>query len=379
MDMKVLPADNYKVVNKSVITDKDLKILRMLYLPIIGDTPIVLYNMFLDDMDKQEVESDWLTHNHIFTNLHTVSSEFVMARNMLEAVGLVKTYYKQGTVSNYIYELYSPVSAHEFFTHPIFNIVLYNNVGKIEYERLLNYFKIPRINKDDFVEVTHSFNQVFKFKPADMLDRQSDDIRKYNKLKLSIDSDFDMDMFISTLPEYIDKKIVTKDMQELIINLAYMYGIDNIKMQDIFKSCLNSKGSVSKEELRKVCRDYYQVDNSGMLPTMLEFTQPSYLRKPIGDNSKIAKMIYTFETTSPIDFLKSKHNGAEVPGRDIKILEDLLINYKLKPGVINVLVDYVLKTNDNKLTRNLIETIAGQWRRKKVETVEEAMEIAKAT
>ena len=88
-------------------------------------------------------------------------------------------------------------------------------------------------------------------------------------------------------------------------------------------------------------------------------------------------MIYTFETTSPYDFLKSKHNGAEPMKRDIKLLEDLIIDYKLKPGVVNVLIDYVLKTNDNKLNRSLIETIAGQWLRNKIETVEDAMEIAK--
>ena len=103
MDMKVLPADNYRVVNKSVITDKDLKILRMLYLPIIGDTPIVLYNMFLDDLDKLEIASEWLEHNHIFTNLHAVSSEFVEARNKLEAIGLIKTYYKEDMVNKYIF------------------------------------------------------------------------------------------------------------------------------------------------------------------------------------------------------------------------------------------------------------------------------------
>ena len=61
----------------------------------------------------------------------------------------------------------------------------------------------------------------------------------------------------------------------------------------------------------------------------------------------------------------------------MKLVEDLMIDHKLNAGVINVLIDYVLKTNDNKLNRSLVETIAGQWSRSKIETVEEAMEIAK--
>ena len=275
--------------------------------------------------------------------------------------------------------MFSPVSAHEFFAHPIFNIVLYNNVGKVEYERLLDYFKIPKINKEGYTEITHTFSQVFKSSPATASFMYKDNIRKYNKLKLNINASFDIDLLIETMPKNINHKIFTKDLQELIIILAYLYDIEVVKMQEIIKSCINERGTVDREGLRKVCRDYYQIDHSGMLPTMVELTQPAYLRKPIGDNSRMAKMIYTFETVSPLDFLKSKHGDGEVVKRDVKLLEDMLIDYKLKPGVVNVLIDYVLKTNDNKLSRNYVETIAGQWSRKKIETVEEAMDIARKT
>ena len=377
MNMKILPADNYKVVNKSIITDNDLKILNMLYLPLIGALPIMLYNTLVNDLNKQDVISGDLEHAHLLSNLHATSEELVSARNMLEGIGLIKTYFKDETIRKYIYELYSPVSAHEFFSHPVFNVIIYNNVGKKEYERLFEYFKVPKVSKEGYVEVTHTFNQVFKSMPADYNVMYKDNVRKYNKLKLNINTSFDINLLIETMPKQFDKKLFTKDLQELIILLAYLYDIDVFKMQDIIKTCVNEKGMISRDELRKVCRDYYQIDHNGMLPTMTLLTQPSYLRKPIGDNSKLAKMIYTFETVSPLDFLKSKHDDGEVVKRDIKLLEDLLIDYKLKPGVVNVLIDYVLRTNDNKLSRNLIETIAGQWARKHIETVEEAIDIAK--
>ncbi len=377
MSVSLLPADNYLVVNKSIITDQDKLILSMLYLPITGSLPIMLYNTLVNDLDKEEIISDGLEHAHLLSNLKVSCQELESARNILEGIGLLKTYLKKDTVNKYIYELYSPVSAHEFFSHPIFNIVLYNNVGKKEYERLLNCFKVPKINKDDYEEVTHSFKDVFESVPYTSFDMYRDNIRKYNKLKLNIDSSFDMNFLIETMPKNIDKKIFTKDLQELIIYLAYLYDIDAPKMQNIVKSCINEKGIVSRDELRKICRNHYQFDHSGILPTIVDRTQPEYLRKPIGDNSNMAKMIYTFETVSPYDFLKSKHNGNEPTKRDMQLLEDLLIDYGLKPGVINVLIDYALKTNDNKLNRNFIETIAGQWTRKKIETVEEAMDYAR--
>lgn len=377
MNISLLPADNYIVINKSIITSSDLKVLNMLYLPIIGPLAVTLYHTFLEDLDSQSLFSDSLSHSHLVSTLHISLNELVDARHVLEGIGLLKTYLKEGSVNSYLYELYSPVSSHEFFSHPIFNIVLYNNVGKKEYERLVNCFKLPKINKESYHEITCQFNEVFKSIPYTSSDIYIDNIRKYNKLKLSIDSDFDMNFLIENMSKNIDRKVFTKDLQELIIQLAILYDIDASKMQSILRSCINERGTINREELRKVARNHYQFDHMGLLPTIIEQTQPEYLRKPIGENSKIAKMIYTFETTSPYDFLRSKYKDAEPVKRDVKLLEDLIIDYKLKPGVVNVLIDYVLKTNDNKLTRSLVETIAGQWKRKNIETVEDAMDIAR--
>jgi len=377
MNPSLLPADIYTVINKSIITDNDKKILNMLYLPITGALPIMLYNLLISDLDKLELIGEPNTHAKLLSSLHLTTNELENARNVLEAVGLLKTYLKQDTVNNYIYELYSPVSAHEFFSHPIFNIVLYNNVGKKEYDNLVAYYKMPKINKDNYNDITHAFNEVFNSIPYTSSNISSDNIRKYNKLRLNINSSFDINFLIESVSKNIDRKIFTKDLQELIISLAFLYDIDVTRMQNILRTCINERGTINRDELRKTCRNHYQFDHSGLLPTVIEHAQPEYLRKPIGDNSNIAKMIYTFETISPYDFLKSKHNGAEPPKRDLKLLEDLIVDYKLKPGVVNVLIDYVLKTYDKKLTRTRVETIAGEWSRNKIETVEEAMDIAK--
>ena len=87
-------------------------------------------------------------------------------------------------------------------------------------------------------------------------------------------------------------------------------------------------------------------------------------------------MIYTFETISPRELLISKNKGSDPTRRDLKLIEDLLIDYKLKPGVVNVLIDYILNVNEKKLTRGLVEMLAGQWQRLGIETVEDAMKIA---
>ena len=62
--------------------------------------------------------------------------------------------------------------------------------------------------------------------------------------------------------------------------------------------------------------------------------------------------------------------------RELQIIEDLMVKQKMKPGVVNVLISYVLKVNNNKFTRSYVETVASQWCRLNIETVEDAMEVA---
>ena len=48
----------------------------------------------------------------------------------------------------------------------------------------------------------------------------------------------------------------------------------------------------------------------------------------------------------------------------------------MPPAVVNVLLDYVLRKNNNKLATNYIETIAGQWKRAGLKNASEAMDFA---
>ena len=370
----LVPADTYVVVNKTILHNEDRKIITSLYLPIIGTDAVMLYFTLWADLDNSEILSSEFSHQKLVSSLRITINELQTSFDKLEAIGLIKAFIKEGNVNNYIYEIFSPVSASEFLSHPILNIVLYSNVGKREYDNLVKAFKIPRLNTSNYKDITKSFNDVFESTSMTSYDLSLEDIRKYNKLKLNINSNFDFNFLISSMPKNLDtSKMFSKDIKELIINLSFIYDIDAIKMANIVKVSLNDNGSINRESLRKNSRNFYQFNNGVLLPTIIDNNQPEYLRKPIGDTSRRAKMIYTFETISPRELLINKNNGNEPTRRDLKLIEDLLIDYKLKPGVVNVLLDYAINVNNKKLTRGFVETIAGEWQRKGIETVEDAM------
>ena len=372
-NISVLPADTYTVVNKTVITDKDKKVLTMLYQPIIGFVAVSLYLTLIDDLDKQEIMSDELTHHHLMATMQLRLEDILMAREKLEAIGLMNTYLKKDNINQYVYLLYSPITANDFFNHPILNIVLYNNLGKKEYEKVLNYFKVPRINLKDYENITCSFDEVFQSVKGTVMELEDDIVNKDSN-NINIQKGVDFNLILSSIPErQIHEKCFNEEVKQLINHLSYIYQLDTLDMIGLIRNSLNEKGLIDKTLLRKSCRDYYQFENQGNLPTLIYNKQPDFLKKPVGDNSKRAKLVYTFENITPYQLLKAKYKGAEPTDRDKQLIESLLIDQKLAPGVVNVLISYVLKTQNEQLKKSYVETIAGQWKRLNIETVEDAM------
>ena len=277
-NITTLPADTYLVVNKTNIVESDRKIITMLYQPIIGYTATCLYFTFIDDLDKLEILSDDLTHHHLMATMQLKLEEIIKAREKLEAVGLLKTYLKKDNINHYVYLIYSPISANEFFNHPILNIVLYNNLGKLEYDKLINYYKIPRLNLKDYEDITSSFNEVFSPVAGKSL-TVDDDIVKKSSNSLLLNKSIDFNLLISSIPkEMINEKCFSEEIKELINSLAYTYNIDDSTMTSLVRDSINEKGLIDKVILRKSCRNYYQFEEGGRLPTLIYNRQPDYLK-----------------------------------------------------------------------------------------------------
>ena len=234
-NLTILPADIYTVINKTVIKETDSKLISMLYQPIIGFTAVSLYFTLINDLDKLEVMSDDLTHHHLMSTMQLKLEDIVIAREKLEGVGLLKTYVKKDkNINSYVYQLYSPISANEFFHHPILNVVLYNNLGKKEYEKLVNYYRLPKKNLKDYEDVTCSFDEVFKSVKGTILE-MSDDITKRDSNNIIINKGIDFNLLISSLPEsLISEKCFTKEVRDLINSLAYTYNINNNRFKNIY-------------------------------------------------------------------------------------------------------------------------------------------------
>jgi replication initiation and membrane attachment protein len=183
---------------------------------------------------------------------------------------------------------------------------------------------------------------------------------------------------MTSMPKGIIKaNSLTKKLKDLIEQLSFIYNIDTLQMIELLRTCITEQGTFDAGELRQKARKYYQYDNDGKLPTLVHKSQPEFLKTGEQDSSELSQIIFLFETTTPYEFLKIKNKGAAPTSRDLKLIEELMVDLELPPAVVNVLIDYVLKKNNNKLSKPLLETIAGQWKRCDIKTAKDAIELAK--
>ena len=375
--VNLLPADTYIVRNATILNNESRLVLIKLYQPIIGSTAISLYFTLWSNLDTSQIISTEYTHHSLMAIMRIKLEDILEAREKLEAIGLLKTYLKKGSINSYVYELYSPLDPEEFTSNPILATTLASNIGKIEYEKTINVFKIPIISLDDYKDVSASFGDTFEVTDA-LEDFETTDIRKVKQVDLVVDEKIDLNSLLGMIPnEILNHRSITKETKSLIYKLAYIYSLDEGELSELIRNSVNEKKIIDKNLLRTNCHNYYTFEHQNTTPSLIYKNQPEYLRKKVSGNSRKSKLIYTFETTSPYDFLTGKNKGIRPSKSDLLLVENLMIDYDLPPGVVNVLIDYVLKINENKLTKNFVLAIANQWKRSNVKTVEEAMNICK--
>jgi len=386
---EVVPGDRYTVTIDGSFSEMDRKVLSFLYQPLIGPVCISLYHTFLSQVEDNRLWSEPSLHYHLMNLLGLNLQEIYNARLKLEGIGLLKTFVKQeNDTKSYVYHLQPPLSPEQFFTDSMLNIFLYKRTGKQLYHRLRKCFSDVSFFSDGYENVTREFQQVFSSTSIypDQVEFEKfhqNDERLFAKKApepISVHPDtFNFDLFIAGLSDQIiPRKAITPLVKDAILKLAFLYGMDHLQMKNIVFSVINEKDEIDIEQLRKTARDWYQLEHADDLPMLVDRTQPVPLfsEKDYND-TKEGKLIQYLEKVSPRQLLKDISNGAEPSKADLQLIEDIMFKQKLTPGVTNVLIHYVLLRTDMKLHKSYVEKIASHWARKKIQTVQEAMDLAK--
>ncbi|MEC2054676.1 replication initiation and membrane attachment family protein [Peribacillus psychrosaccharolyticus] len=391
---ELIPVDRYMVSSAGLLHDYDRKILTLLYQPLIGPVCVSLYMTLWSEIEANRLWSHSSTHYSLMNTIGLNLNEIFEARTKLEGIGLLKVYRKKmNDEKQFIYELRPPLTPEQFFTDGMLNIYLYKKIGKAHFNRLKKFFCDDRIQVDEFEEVTKSFSAIFTSDHMDSLymsDEAADTLEPESTQQFigrpegeepeGFESTFDFTLFFSGLKSSLaPKKAFTSKVTETISKLAFLYGINPLQMQGLVIGSVNMDNEIDLKELRKSAQNWYQIEYNKDMPSLTERVQPVKHRTQHEEpKTQEQEYIRHLETTSPRDRLMQLSGGAEPSANDMQIIEGVMLNQNLRPGVINVLIEYVMLKTDMKLTKAYVEKIASHWTRKNVSTVTEAMELAKS-
>lgn len=393
--MHLLPVDRYIVRTSSLLNDTDRKIITLLYQPLIGAVAHSLFFSLLSELENDQFTSKETTHKTLMTMTGLPLDKIYEERKKLEGIGLLNVYKKkQNDEITYLYELQKPFSPVEFFKDDVLSVYLFNRVGKFRYLQIRDRFTLDRVDKDNYNEVTLSFSDVFtslhhsemaahqgELSSSLIIPEQSEIVgNNYTSSYTMLEESFDFSLLVTHLSNLINPTtLLTDQVKETITRLAFVYRIDPYEMSKVVQDSLLQDDTVDLNVMREKVKNWYKFTYESDPPALGLKTHPQKYRTMDGKEpiSEEEEMISHYETESPLTLLESKSDGAKVPPADAKILEALLLDYKLLPGVANVLIDYVLEINEMNLTKSFVEKIAAQWARKNIKTVKEAMDFAK--
>lgn len=394
--MHLIPGDFYSVQITGSINEMDKKIVTLLYQPLIGAVAHSLYFSLVSELENDCFTSSKVSHRTLMTMMNLALDRIYEERKKLEGVGLLKVYKKEEAeteYSSYVYELKRPYSPKQFFKDDVLSVYLYNRVGKSRYIQLRDRFTVHTINQEEYKAITLSFNDVFtSLQQSEMVSFQGElastlslsqevTVIDDTEHSYSMQSDqFDFSLLVSHLSSLVDPDVLlTETVKNTIVKLAFVYRIDPIEMSRILQDSLIQDDKIDIDALREGVKSWYKFTFESEPPALGLKTQPTNFRTMIDKkpSNEEEEMILYYETESPLALLESKSDGAKVPPSDVKIVEALILDYKLLPGVVNVLIDFILKINDMKLTKSFVDKVAAHWSRKNIKTVKDAMIFAK--
>lgn len=375
---EIVSCDRYRVSALSPLGALAHSVLSQLYQPLIGAKAFGLYLFLFSEMDVLKLLSVESNLSRISSYTELSLAQIQTSLNRLEGIGLLKTYVQYDeTFTKYIYQLILPLDPHLFFNNELLNVLLYRTIGSLEYEKTRYLFNTPSIDFSQYDEVTKAFGDVYYIE--DTSSEGSLVLQSRNGLKkeksMSPIIDYSLELFYKELQQLqVRRKIISPMVETKVKQLGLAYHISGQQMAQLLSDAVEN-GQVNMEKFSKKARDYHDLETNHEFKRIYHQQPLQYSAQPSADNHK-TKHIKQLETWSPYKLIERKQGGKPIR-RDLAIVEKLMVDLNLEPGVVNVLLELSWSQNDERLSRNFVESIGATWKRKGITTVVEAMNEAK--
>jgi len=364
-------SDFYRINIPYPLDEVQTDVLYFLYQPLIGSRALNTYMMFYTEGRRMNRFLRPCAFSRLTSFLSISLLDLEKDMKTLEAIGLLKTYVKhQQDITQYVLLIQSPLSLKAFFKNQILSSLLQESLTKEDFQKTIKYFHTSIEDLSQYEDITSSFTDVFtiQHKQSRVLKMRDDFLEKRTQ---DVTMDYDLEFLKRQLQDYqVSQNVLTSDDFEYIAQLGAIYSIDGLMMAGIIKDSLNSKG-LDRKILKMKVKQYSDIDYQSTLKEVY-YKQPVQYQTQNSSLDPLTLHMQYLDKITPYDLLKDKQGGKEPVYHDLMIVETLMVQLGLKPAVVNVLIEYALGKNNNRLTKRYCEAIGSSLARKNIKTAMDA-------
>ena len=362
--MDILGQDPFRLVTYQSLDVDERDVLTLLYQPILGSDAFTLYLTLWSLINRDRRKAPEFPHSVLYDTLRMSPASFEQARQKLEAIGLLDTYHNE---SMYLYELKAPVSAEEFIKDGSLGAYLFSRMGQEVFDTISDLFRVAGTDKDGFQNISSTFDKVFDSLPKPI--ETNHHYQNRNKGKITINTHFDFDVFLDGLSKnFVDRRKLTKTVKDKILNLSYVYNLDEFTMQKAFMDSVDKNRNIDLSLLSKNARKWFEFEKDTIVPDSAATNR----KHQISPDDLIVKC----KTESPKTILSILSNG-KPSAQELSVVEKLIENYDLPVEVINFLLVYVIGNLAEFPSYNYFDKVAVGWQRALVQSIDDAIQAIK--
>lgn len=351
--MKKLSDDKsiYTSQINSFLSSFDQLILTQLYQPIIGYQAMALYFSLYTESRISKPSFFKRLINIMNIDLKTLVACF----DLLEGIGLIKTFYYQSEFEHFHFKLYKPLTPKNFYNNHLLANKLKAILGESDFEKTKSLFTIEEKDLNLYQDISKKYQDVYLMNEI-IEDFTSEDYLE--EVSANIKLNFDDDLLKQMLKPYnLQMILLDENKKENIQMLMLEYDVDEALIAQALIASLNEDQNNFKD-----------------VANYINAYKQTCLKKPelVNVYQKDLNKTSIYDRRSVYEYLKKYHPNFDVNFTDLENIEQVMRDYQLNNGVMNVLLSYVV--NEKKVINNsYLKTIAQSWHNAQINTSEQAL------
>ena len=346
------------IYSKVSLSLEDNNCLMLLYLPLIGSEPVILYEFLNALLDKQTLTSKTYTIDELLTLLGWKLKKFTDSRSRLEAIGLLETYADRN--NNYKLFIKSPLTYKNFIKDCTFGIYLKSKISEPLFNKIAQNAMLPNVSIKDDTNISKHFEEVFTFvlDEAECIDGNFRGRKPSRGANISTDG-FDLDLFISKIDSNYMRDGLTAELEKKFTATQYTYGLTMEQMINLYNESVTNDGVFKIDTFVKKAINTFNYLNDNH---KLKFEE----------KDKSNDVIDIFASKSAHELLLELSGDETFVSLNINKVRKIYETLDYEPGIINFMIMKVYKDKRSIPSLNYFVKISETWKENGIYSVEDA-------